>query len=91
MLKALKSCAGYPSVILQLEDLQEDLTRFTYKLYAMLGRAGVSGLQMPARLPLWRQFGKFFKARNRTVSSSTPGHRGPGLTQSQVRCNRPWA
>jgi hypothetical protein len=62
MLKALTACEAYPTLVLQLEHMQTDLMRFTYKLYAMLGQAGVSGLQMPARGPMRQHFGSFIKS-----------------------------
>lgn len=83
MLKALTSCSGHPTVIVTLEDMQADLMRFAYKLFAMLGRAGVSGLQMPGLGPLRRRFGGFLKAaRVRSPASSRPREH---LTKSQVR------
>lgn len=83
MLTSLLACQPHPTLILQLEDMQEELTRFTYKLYAMLGQAGAQGLQMPNRAAMKKQFGSYLKearqpaARDATSSQDT-------LSRSQV-------
>lgn len=68
MLTSLMACQPHPTLILQLEDMQEDLLRFTYKLYAMLGQAGVLGLQMPPRVVMRKQFGAYLKASRQPVA-----------------------
>ena len=79
---ALSACKGYPTLVLRLEHMQEDIERFMFKLYAMLHDAGVRGLQMPARHAMRTHFGAFLKA-NQTRKSFTDTSQ-PQLTRSQV-------
>ena len=76
----------YPTLIVQLEDMQADLERFTYKLFAELGDAGVAGLQMPARHAMNDHFGTYLKANHTRTRAQT--QHSAQLTRTQVRsCN----
>lgn len=79
----MRACIPYPTLIVQLEDMQSDLVRFTYKLYAELGDAGIAGLQMPARHAMNEHFGTYLMANHtRThVKRDQPTR----LTRTQVR------
>lgn len=82
MLNALKACEDHPTVLLQLEDMNSDLVRFTYKLYAMLGQVGVYHLQMPPKNVLDAEFGANLKPKHRKESSSS---KVVTLSRNQVR------
>ena len=84
LLSALNACRPHPTLILQLEDLQADLNRFTFKLYAMLGQAGVIGLQMPRNRVMRQEFGSYLKAK-RPVRLGSDQYTSARLSRSQVR------
>eukprot|EP00892_Ulva_mutabilis_P006490 jgi/Ulvmu1/4212/UM019_0191.1 len=65
MLSALRACEDHPTILLQLEDMREDLIRFTYKLYALLGQADVFYLQIPPRNILHSEFETALKPKHR--------------------------
>lgn len=86
-LAALSACRPHPTLILQLEDMQGDLTRFAFKLYAMLGKAGVIGLQMPKNRVMRQQFGSYLKERRPGRSATEDAYTSARLTRSQVRAS----
>lgn len=65
MLNSLRACEEHPTILLQLEDMREDLTRFTYKLYALLGQADVFFLQIPPRAVIHEEFEAAVKPKHR--------------------------
>lgn len=65
MLNALRACEEHPTILLQLEDMREDLVRFTYKLYALLGQADAFFLQIPPRNILHEEFEAALKPKHR--------------------------
>lgn len=80
MLNALRACAPHPTILLQLEDMREDLMRFTYKLYALLGQADVFFLQLPPRAILHEEFEAALKSKHREDKSQP----SVTLSKSQV-------
>lgn len=80
MLSALRACEEHPTILLQLEDMREDLMRFTYKLYALLGQADVFYLQIPPRNILHSEFEAALKPKHRDDN----GQPSVSLSRSQV-------
>jgi hypothetical protein len=84
MLSALMACQTHPTIILQLDDMQDDLVRFSFKLFALLGQAGMAGLQMPAKEVMEAQYGAYLKeSRPRSHVDIAPSI---SLSRSQVCC-----
>jgi len=80
MLSALHACEEYPTILLQLEDMREDLIRFAYKLYALLGQADVFYLQIPPRAILHEEFEAALKPKHREEKKQP----SVSLSKSQV-------